>query len=120
MTSNANIFLEYVDYVFDDKNKYKREKYLGNRIMNGTAYSLEASIRLQYCVGSSYAEGWIGNLKFRIYICPYIGYRAFACNADEVIDENTLAEGSRHKVGNSRESLLEFITHELIVSSKAG
>lgn len=110
----ANQFLEYVDYVFDESNKYKREKYTGGRTLNGFAYAQECSIRVQYCVGSSYAEGWIGNLKFRIYICPLKGYRAFTCLGDEVIDE---VNGNKN-IGTTKEELIEYINVGLMDAAR--
>lgn len=105
----ANQFLEYVDYVYDGANKYKREKYTGGRTLNGFAFEQECSIRVQYCVGSSYTEGWIGNLKFRIYICPLEGFRAYVCKGDEVIDE----VNGKQRTGRTKAELMLFITESL-------
>jgi len=110
----TNKFVDYLAYVFDESNRYKREKYTGGRTLNGFAFDLECSIRVQYCVGSSYAEGWIGNLKFRIYICPLKGYRAYTCKGDEVIDE----QDGKHDEGQTLGELSMFIQARLLDASR--
>lgn len=94
MSTEANdIVVNFLDYVFDRDNIYKKEKYTGGRTMNGRAFGTEASMRLQYCMGGFFAEGWAGEIKFRIYGNIRDEREAWACHIchlNDVIDEKNL------------------------------
>lgn len=89
-TTKLDCFQDLLDYVFDEANMYKKEKYLGGRVMNGTAFDKETQLRLQYCVGGFFVEGWIDNTKLRIYGHINNGWVAYYCHASDVIDEGAV------------------------------
>lgn len=91
MANEANdIVVDCLDYAFDASNINKKEKYTGGRTMNGHAFGTEASLRLQYCVGGFFIEGWAGAIKFRVYGNVRDELETWVCHIchlNDVIDE---------------------------------
>lgn len=91
MSTEANdIVVDCLNYAFDASNIYKKEKYTGGRTMNGHSFGTEASLRLQYCMGGFFVEGWAGAIKFRIYgngINEVQVWWLHVCHLNDVIDE---------------------------------
>lgn len=107
---NAGLVKEFTDYVMNPDNIYKKEMYTGGRVMNSTAFGKEAHMRMQYCAGGYFAEGWIDGMKFRIYGQVTGGWRAAVCHADDVINEHD--PDGHHTGGSTAEELIVWLTNK--------
>jgi len=65
----------FLEYVTDPKNIWDPKKYLTVRNDNGMCGSVEVSLRYQYCMGSSYLTGSVGDLKLQIFYSQLQGFQ---------------------------------------------
>lgn len=65
----------FLEYVTNPKHIWDPEKYLTVRNDNGMCGSVEVSLRYQYCMGSSYLTGTVGNLKLQIFYSQLQGFQ---------------------------------------------
>lgn len=68
---------KFVDYVTNKDHIRNHEKYLMSRCERGTESGLEAWIKFQYVFGRAFGEGYVGNLKFRVYYDFDTGFELF-------------------------------------------
>jgi len=64
---NEDILAQYLNYVGNHSFVWNKDKYVQRRVLDGKVGEKEGHIVFQYCLGGAYAEGWFGNVKFRIY-----------------------------------------------------
>jgi len=68
---------KFADHVFNPNNVWDPEQYIQNRTMSGklTGHCSDSSLRMQYCHGNSYAEGYLGDTAIRIFGSNLQGYQ---------------------------------------------
>lgn len=110
----SDIIKDFVDYVFDTANIFDREKFLGGRNVTGDAFGKEANLRYQYCSGGYFAEGWAGNIKFRIYGLTsrtVTTWRYHVCPIDGQINEE---DDTFCFIGRRKEMLLDELKRHVL------
>lgn len=111
-----NIFVDMLDHFLDEANVRDPNKYLHGRVTNGKAFETEAQLRTQYCNGGLFVEGWIGNMKVRMYGRLYGGWDLYFGHISEAIDEST--DTLHHATGGLprqswKEDILEVVEEKL-------
>lgn len=113
---SQNIFADLLDHVLDTDNVRNHEKYLQGRVTSGSVFGKEASLRVQYCVGGFFVEGWIHNMKIRMYGAVYGGYHIYFCHVSETIDEVNTKGNYTHgglPRTNWKKDLLELVEQKI-------
>lgn len=110
-----NIFADAVDHFLETLNARDPSKYLQGRVTNGTAFAHDAQLRTQYCVGSMFVEGWIGNMKVRMYGNISYKWYIYFGHISEGIDENNQKHYASGKVlqHDTREVILAAVEENL-------
>lgn len=65
----------FLEHVTDPKNIWDPEKYLTTRKDTGMCGSVETTLRYQYCMGSSYLTGTVGDLGIQIFYSQLQGFQ---------------------------------------------
>lgn len=67
----------FADHAFNPQNVWDPEQFIQGRTMNGKLEGTEAdsSLRMQYCHGNSYAEGYLNASAIRIFGSHLQGYQ---------------------------------------------
>lgn len=80
----GGVFTDFIKHITNPDHVWNHEKYVGSRNLSGSEAGMESSVRFQYCHGNAFAEGYVGNLKFRIYYSQLQGFQVYVkhLNAD--------------------------------------
>lgn len=73
----GGVFTDFIKHITNPDHVWNHEKYVGSRTLNGSEHGIESSVRFQYCRGNAFAEGYVGNLKFRIYYSDLQGFQMY-------------------------------------------
>lgn len=64
-----------VDYLIDPDNVWNPEKYIPSHMLHGHSFGQESQIHFQYVRGAAYAEGYVGNWKFKLFFSNLQGWQ---------------------------------------------
>lgn len=68
-------FNEMIDHFTDPDNVWDPKRYVANHAVYGQSFGKESQIRYQYVRGSGYAEGYVGNWKFKLFFSDLQGWQ---------------------------------------------
>lgn len=112
----GGVFTDFINHIIAPDHVWNREKYIGSRTMNGSENGMESSVRFQYCRGNAFAEGYVGNLKFRIYYSHLQGFQVYIQHIElkgEITEDTPPKLCSPNGTGNGeiKEIISYFVNH---------
>lgn len=75
--TESNVLAEFALYVSNKANTWQPERYLPKRVLNGQAFGKESSLSFQYVLGNAYLEGYIGDVRLRIFYRDLQGFQVY-------------------------------------------
>lgn len=113
---SQNIFVEVLEHVLNTDNVQNHAKFLQGRVISGSICGKEAELRVQYCVGGFFVEGWIDNMKIRMYGDVYSFYKVYFCHISDSMVE--VDHGGNYRQGmlprtNWKEELVDLVKQKI-------
>lgn len=111
LSEEGGVITEAIMYVFNKNYVNKSEKYTGGRTLSAKAFGGESVLRIQYVYGSFFIDGYIENMKLRVYGNSVANtWKCFTCPMGDVINEEPILPGNQS--AHSATNLYNFIKEQ--------
>lgn len=108
LMKNPGVFGEFMDYITTADHIWNPDKYIQSRTMNGESYGQETVLRFQYVLGNAYADGHVGNWRFRVFK-THATFQLYLTQAGQPWPDQCTFSVSSHQ----RQELMQFFAEKV-------